>query len=135
VPPLFFFHPNSSLASFKTIINYLLFTSHMLPHSQYHLPEFFLPSPFQLPLTLCPPPPYPPSLEPQVYSIRNISSTVARQGSPLPLMCWGGLRLSQVCSLVDGLVSRCSEGSRLVDTVGFSMGLPSSSAPSIFPLT
>jgi hypothetical protein len=34
-----------------------------------------------------------------------------------------------------GLVSGSSQGSRLVDTVGLPMGLPSSSAPSILPLT
>jgi hypothetical protein len=62
------------------------------------------------------------------------SSTETSQDSPLLLMCQG-LGTSPVCSLVGSLVSGSSQGSRLVDIVGFPMGLPSSSVPSVLPLT
>jgi hypothetical protein len=50
----------------------------------------------------------------------------------LCFICAGGHGPAHVCSLV---VSGSSEGSRLVDTVGLPMGLPSPPTPSVLSLT
>ena len=113
----------------------LLFTSQMVPSSQPLLEEFFSPS--LLPFTSERESPcrHPPSLGHQVSTRLGTSSpTEARQGSPSATYV-PGTSGQPICSLVGGLVSRCSEGSRLVDTVGLPMGLPFPSAPSILPLT
>jgi hypothetical protein len=48
-------------------------------------------------------------------------------------ICAAGLIPPRVCSLVGGLVSENSQGSRLVDSIGHPVGFPSSSGPSIIP--
>ena len=47
-------------------------------------------------------------------------------------MCVGGLISAGVCCLVGGSVSERSQGSRLVETAGLPIGLPSSPASSSF---
>jgi hypothetical protein len=109
--------------------------------------EFFTPSPSPLPLwgyyLPDPPPLYPPTSPPHTipcillpWGIKSLQDGVY----PLPLrpdqavlcyICVSGHGPAHVCSLVGGLVSGSSQGSRLVDTIGLPMGLPSSSAPSI----
>ena len=49
-------------------------------------------------------------------------------------ICVGSLGLARLCCLVGGSVSERSQGSRLVETAGLPMGLPSSSASSSFSL-
>ena len=68
------------------------------------------------------------------YRIRHIHRLPeARQGSPLLLMCQGPWA-TLFMLMVGGSVSGSFQRSRLVDTVGLSMGLSSPSAPSILPL-
>ena len=74
-----------------------------------------------------------------LYRIWHILSNrvQARQSS---VIYWAGRvgvghKPAPVWSLIGGLVSVISQGFRLVYTVGFLMGLPSSSFPSLFPLT
>ena len=46
---------------------------------------------------------------------------------------WRVLDTAHVCSLVGGSVSESPEGSRLIDTVGFSVEFLSPSGPQFFP--
>jgi hypothetical protein len=101
----------------------------------------FFYSPFTIPILVCPlndPHPIPPppsprgcphSLGPQVsQGVGHFSLTLARPGRSLLYM----YEAACICSLVDGSVSERSQESRLVETAGLPMGLPSSSASSSF---
>ena len=123
--------------------NFLKFTFQMLSPSKLPLPEFFIP--FLLPFASegCSPTHTPaPHLTPcHPSSLGHQVSTELGTSSPsdtrqvLYYKCTRGHRPAHICSLVSGLVSGSSHESRLVDTVGLSMRLPSPSAPSILPLT
>ena len=49
-------------------------------------------------------------------------------------ICSWELQPAHVCSLFSGLISGSSQGSRLVDSVDFPIGLPSPSVPSVLSL-
>ena len=120
----------------KKLIILFIYTSNVAS-SRSPIPEFFTPSPlpFASERMPHPHPRHPPSLEHQVSTGLGTSSpTGARQSSPL-LHIRLGHGPAHVCSLVGGLISVNSEGSRLVDTVGLPMGLPSPLVPSVLPLT
>ena len=102
----------------------------MLPPIQVPPQEFF--TPFLLSFaseTVLPPFPF--LRASSLYRIRHILPT---ETSPLLHMCLGSWT-THLWSLVGGLVSGSSQGSRLVDTVGLPMGLPPPLAPSILPIT
>ena len=100
------------------------------PPSQSSPPHPLFPFPSK---RLLPTPLHPPSLKHQDSTGLGTSSpSEARQGM---LHIFQVLGLACICSLVGCLVSGSSQGSRLVDTVGLPMGLPSPSAPSALPLT
>jgi hypothetical protein len=99
-----------------------LFTSQMLipspsPPSQSSSP--IPPSPLKVQPPLIPPP----------WGIKSLRPDIA----VLCYICAGGLSLAHVCSLVGGSVSGRFQGSRLVDTVGLPMGLPSPEGLRSFP--
>ena len=118
---------------------FYLFTVQSLPPSGSPLPQFLIP--FLLPPVSKRMSPLLPhqarplhSLGPPVSQGLGASSpTEARPGSPLLYMCQGQVP-ARVCCLVDGSVSERSLGSRLVETAGLPMGLPSSSASSSLSL-
>lgn len=89
------------------------------------------PSPTYLPTS-----PFPFLGASSLYRIRHILSTEVREDSTLLHICLGvGATDLPICVLwlVAYLVFGSSQGSGLVDTVGFPMGLPNPSAPSILP--
>jgi hypothetical protein len=67
------------------------------------------------------------------WQLDTSSPTEAKSGSPLLYRCQGP-HISCVCSLVGGSVSEQSQGCRLVETAGLSIGSPSSSAYSCLSL-
>ena len=124
--------------SYLIFFNYFCsFTVQSLPPSWSALPQFLIP--FLLPTVskrmfhfTSPPGLHTPG-----------ASSLQGQAHLLPLrpdqavlccMCVGGLRPAHVCCLVGGSGSERSPGSRLVETAGLPMGLPSSSPSSSFPL-
>jgi hypothetical protein len=81
------------------------------------------------------PPPYPATLVHQItVGLGSLSPIEARHGSPLLHTCLGP-GPAPLCSMVGGSFSGSSPGSRLVDTVGLPVGLPSPSRPSTLHLT
>ena len=119
---------SSSLNLFLS--NYFIYIPNIVPlpvppPSVLHLLHFS----FQ---RVLPPPP------PQASPFPGASSVYRTRHTDKAALCYifaGGLGPACVCALVGGLVSGSSQGSRLVDTVGLPMGLPSPSAPSALPLT
>ena len=84
-----------------------------------------------------------PHLSPRTCSSLTRPAPITGAFPPVPLradqavhcnICVGGLRPASACYLVGGSVSERSQGSRLDETVGLLMKLPSPSTSSIFPL-
>ena len=118
---------------FKLIILFIYIPNVVPPPRPPLQSSFLIPHPFISEKNVLP---YPAALGYQVWTgLGTPSSTENRQGNPLLHTCWGDLGPAGVCFLVGGLVCGSSQGSRLVDTVGLPMGLPSPSIPSILPLT